>query len=206
MKKRTLSMILAAAMVAGSLMGCGGSTSASSAAQEPAAEAPAAEAPAAEAEAAPAAVEGTTYVLNVYCWNEEFKSRVKDHYPGYEEIDATTGKIGDVKVVWNITPNENNAYQNNLDENLLKQEEKAADEKIDLFLIEADYALKYVGTDFAMPIADVGITEDELANQYGYTKDVVTDANGVLRGVSWQGCPGAMIYSRDDAKEVFGSD
>ena len=206
MKKRTLSMILAAAMVAGSLMGCGGSTSASSAAQEPAAEAPAAEAPAAEAEAAPAEVEGTTSVLNVYCWNEEFKSRVKDHYPGYEEIDATTGKIGDVKVVWNITPNENNAYQNNLDENLLKQEEKAADEKIDLFLIEADYALKYVGTDFAMPIADLGITEDELANQYGYTKDVVTDANGVLRGVSWQGCPGVMIYSRDVAKEVFGSD
>ena len=206
MKKRTLSMILAAAMVAGSLMGCGGSTSASSAAQEPAAEAPAAEAPAAEAEAAPAEVEGTTSVLNVYCWNEEFKSRVKDHYPGYEEIDATTGKIGDVKVVWNITPNENNAYQNNLDENLLKQEEKAADEKIDLFLIEADYALKYVGTDFAMPIADLGITEDELANQYGYTKDVVTDANGVLKGVSWQGCPGVMIYSRDVAKEVFGSD
>ena len=68
MKKRTLSMILAAAMVAGSLMGCGGSTSASSAAQEPAAEAPAAEAPAAEAEAAPAEVEGTTSVLNVYCW------------------------------------------------------------------------------------------------------------------------------------------
>ena len=206
MKKRTLSMILAAAMVAGSLMGCGGSTSASGAAQEPAAEAPAAEAPAAEAEAAPAEVEGTTSVLNVYCWNEEFKSRMKDHYPGYEEIDATTGKIGDVKVVWNITPNENNAYQNNLDENLLKQEEKAADEKIDLFLIEADYALKYVGTDFAMPIADLGITEDELANQYGYTKDVVTDANGVLRGVSWQGCPGVMIYSRDVAKEVFGSD
>ena len=151
MKKRTLSMILAAAMVAGSLMGCGGSTSASSAAQEPAAEAPAAEAPAAEAEAAPAEVEGTTSVLNVYCWNEEFKSRVKDHYPGYEEIDATTGKIGDVKVVWNITPNENNAYQNNLDENLLKQEEKAADEKIDLFLIEADYALKYVDADATLP-------------------------------------------------------
>ena len=57
-----------------------------------------------------------------------------------------------------------------------------------------------------MPIADLGITEEDLANQYSYTKDVVTDSNGVLKGVSWQGCPGVMIYNREAAKEVFGSD
>lgn len=199
MKKRTLSLILATALVAGSLMGCGGGSSS----------APAAE-PAAEAEAEPAAeadaTEGASSVLNIYCWNEEFKTRVKDHYPGYEEVDATHGKIGDVAVVWNITPNENNAYQNNLDEALLKQADAAQDDKVDMFLIEADYALKYVGTDYTMPVADLGITDDELANQYGYTKDVVTDANGALKGVSWQGCPGVMIYNREAAKEVFGSD
>jgi len=50
------------------------------------------------------------------------------------------------------------------------------------------------------------LTEEELANQYQYTKDVVTDGNGVLRGVSWQGCPGVLIYNREAAKEVFGSD
>ena len=45
MKKRTLSLILATAMVAGSLVGCGGGSAASSApAEEPAAEAGAAEA------------------------------------------------------------------------------------------------------------------------------------------------------------------
>ena len=141
MKKRALSLILATAMVAGSLVACGGSTGAAS--SEPAAE-----------------------------WNEEFKTRVKDHYPGYEEVDATHGKIGDIEVVWNITPNENNAYQNNLDEALLKQDEAAANDKVDLFLIEADYALKYVGSDYTMPIADLGITEEDLANQYSYTKDV----------------------------------
>ena len=164
---------------------------------------PAAEAEA-ETEAETEAEEGS--VLNVYCWNEEFKTRVKDHYPGYEEVDATHGKIGDIEVVWNITPNENNAYQNNLDEALLKQEEAAANDKVDLFLIEADYALKYVGSDYTMPIADLGIQEDELADQYGYTKDVVTDSNGALKGVSWQGCPGVMIYNREAAKEVFGTD
>ena len=145
-----------------------------------------------------AAEEGDT--LNIYCWNEEFKSRITDHYPGYEEIDATTGKIGDVTVQWNITPNQDNAYQNNLDEALLNGA------GVDLFLVEADYALKYVGTEFAMPVADLGITEDELANQYQYTKDIVTDADGNLKGVSWQGCPGVLIYNREAAKEVFGTD
>ena len=200
-------MILAAAMVAGSLMGCGGSTSASSAAQEPAAEAPAAEAPAAEAEAAPAEVEGTTSVLNVYCWNEEFKSRVKDHYPGYEEIDATTGKIGDVKVVWNITPNENNAYQNNLDENLLKQEEKAADEKIDLFVADQDFLRDYVESGWSMDVVGgVGLLKEELADQFLYTQQMATDSEGVLKAVSWQATPGVFAYRRSIARKVLGTD
>ena len=145
-------------------------------------------------------------VLNIYCWNEEFKSRLTDHYPGYEVIDGTTGKIGDVTVNWLITPNEENAYQNRLDELLLAQDSAAADDKIDLFLVEADYALKYVDTDYTMPIKDLGITDDELKDQYQYTKDVVTDSNGVLKGVSWQGCPGVLIYNREAAKEVFGTD
>lgn len=57
-----------------------------------------------------------------------------------------------------------------------------------------------------MPVADLGITEDEVADQYQYTKDVMTDADGNLKGLSWQGCPGTMIYRRDIAKEVFGTD
>ena len=145
-------------------------------------------------------------VLNIYCWNEEFKSRLTDHYPGYEEVDGTHGKIGDVDVVWNITPSDDNAYQNNLDETLLKQADAADDDKIDLFLVEADYALKYVNTDYAMPIKDLGITDDEIKDQYQYTKDVMTDSDGNLKGLSWQGCPGTMIYRRDIAKEVFGTD
>ena len=212
MKKKVLSALLATAMVATLLAGCGSQAAAPAA--EPAAEpaateeaAPAAEAeePAAEEEAAaPAADEGK--VLNIYCWNEEFKSRLISHYPGYEEVDGTTGKIGDVDVKWNITPSENNAYQNNLDATLLKQADAAADDKIDLFLVEADYALKYVDTDFTMSVTDLGLTDADLAEQYDYTKKIVTDSNGVLKGVSWQACPAIMFYNREIAKEVLGSD
>ena len=58
----------------------------------------------------------------------------------------------------------------------------------------------------SMALADLGISDADLANQYQYTKDIVTDSNGVLKGVSWQGCPGALFYNREAAIEVLGTD
>lgn len=207
MKKKVLCTLLATTMVAGMFAGCGGGADASdagaSSGSETNAEAGATDAGADDAGTA-ASEEGK--IFNIYCWNEEFKTRLTDHYPGYEVIDATTGKIGDVTVQWNVTPSDDGAYQNNLDATLLEQANAATDEKIDMFLIEADYALKYVDTDYVMPVADLGITDADLANQYQYTKDVVTDSNGVLKGLSWQGCPGVLFYNREAAKEVLGTD
>ena len=209
MKKKALSTLLAVSMVAGMVTGCGSSADQTAASTDTATTTSATEA-AATTETTAATVDETPTdegkVLNVYCWNDEFQRRVKAHYPGYEEVDATHGKIGDVEVVWNITPNADNAYQNNLDEALVNQESASADDKVDLFLIEADYALKYVDSEYTMPVADLGITDADTADQYQYTKDIVTDSNGVLKGLSWQGCPGVMFYSREIAKEVFGTD
>lgn len=194
MKKKLLSVLLSTAMVAALLVGCG--------TEEPVAseDGGATSEPVASDEVVE---EGK--VLNIYCWNEEFKSRVTDHYPGYVEVDGTTGTIGDVTVMWNITPSADNAYQNNLDETLLGQADAAADDKIDIFLVEADYAGKYVNTDYSLALSELGITDADLANQYQYTQDVVTDTNGNLKGSSWQGCPGVLIYSRAVAEEVLGT-
>ncbi|MCI5610423.1 MAG: ABC transporter substrate-binding protein [Roseburia sp.] len=209
MKKKALSTLLAVSMVAGMVTGCGSSADQTTASTDTATTTSATEAAATTETTAATVAETPTdegKVLNVYCWNDEFQRRVKAHYPGYEEVDATHGKIGDVEVVWNITPNADNAYQNNLDEALVNQESASADDKVDLFLIEADYALKYVDSEYTMPVADLGITDADTADQYQYTKDIVTDSNGVLKGLSWQGCPGVMFYSREIAKEVFGTD
>ena len=203
MKKRIVSLLVLATMTATMFAGCGGSDAATteapadSAAAEDTAEA---DAPAAELPA------DTGTVLNIQCWNDEFQSRLKSHYPGYEEVDATHGKIGDVEVVWTITPSTDNAYQNNLDEALLNQESAAADDKVDLFLVEADYALKYVDTDYAMALADLGITDADLADQYTYTQSIVTDSKGKLKGSSWQACSAGLIYNREAAKEILGTD
>lgn len=141
MKKKALSTLLAVSMVAGMVTGCGSSADQTAASTDTATTTSATATEAAATTETTATVAETPTdegkVLNVYCWNDEFQRRVKAHYPGYEEVDATHGKIGDVEVVWNITPNADNAYQNNLDEALVNQESASADDKVDLFLIEA---------------------------------------------------------------------
>ena len=199
MKKRIVSLVALATMTATMFAGCG-SSDANGGKTDGAASSEGTDA--ANVELA----EDTGKVLNIQCWNDEFQSRLKDHYKDYEEVDATHGKIGDVEVVWTITPSTDNAYQNNLDEALLKQESASADEKVDLFLVEADYALKYVDTDYAMALADLGISDSDLADQYKYTQDIVTDSNGKLKGSSWQACSAGLIYNREAAKEVLGTD
>ena len=200
---RLLSLVSIGAMIV-PLAACG--SAAEPAATSAAASTSAASTSAASTSAASTSAAASDDVLRIQCWNEEFKSRITDHYPGYEEVDATHGKIGDVTVEWVITPNDNNGYQNNLDKVLLENADKPDSEKTDMFLVEADYALKYVNSDYTMPIKDLGITDDEIADQYKYTHDVVTDADGVLKGLTWQGCPGVLIYNREAAKAALGTD
>ncbi|MDC7124423.1 MAG: carbohydrate ABC transporter substrate-binding protein [Spirochaetales bacterium] len=140
-------------------------------------------------------------VLNIYCWNEEFQVRFNKYF-------AEKGLVPDgVTVNWIVTPNEGNAYQNKLDEALLQQENAAANDKVDIFLVEADYALKYVDTPYTLDVNNViGLTDADLSKQYQYTKDIMTDSNGVLKGVSWQACPGGFIYRRSIVKDVLGTD
>lgn len=90
MKKKVLSALLSATLVVSMLAGCGGNDTP---AQSSAPESSSAQESSASSEVA-ATEEGS--VLNIYCWNEEFKTRVTDHYPGYTEVDATHGTIGDV--------------------------------------------------------------------------------------------------------------
>ena len=191
--KKVVSVLLSATMAA-SLAACGGSSDGAAAAATSAAAA-ATSAAAAETAAA-ASDEGK--VLNIQCWNTEFASRLADHYPGFvanDKDDVTKGgKIGDVTVNFIITPSDDNAYQNNLDSILPGNADASADDKVDIFLMEADYALKYVNSDVTMPLSDLGISDSDLSDQFQYTKDIVTDSTGALKGASWQACSAGLIY------------
>ena len=192
---RFISTLAAAAMVV-PMAACGSSSEAAASTAAAAAGSAASDASGSE--------EGS--VLNIQAWNEEFKSRMEDHYPGYQKVDDTTGKIGDVTVKWTITPSDDNAYQNNLDAVLPGNADASPDDKVDIFLMEADYALKYVNSDVTMNLADLGITDADLSDQFDYTKDIVKDENGNIKGSSWQACSAGLIYNRQAAKDVLGTD
>ena len=184
--KKAFSLLLALIMVL-SLVACGAKEEAP-ATQAPAAEAPAAEAPAAEA---PAAEEGK--VFRIYAWNEEFKGYFEKYYEVPEGIT----------VEWVINPSDGGVYQDKLDEALLNQANASDDEKIDLFLAEADYILKYTDSEYTQDITALGVTD--FSNTYEYTVQAASDSNGVVKGVSFQCCPSALIYRRSIAEEVLGT-
>ena len=94
--------------------------------------------------------------------------------------------------------------QEKLDQALLNQENAAADDKVDLFLAEADYIQKYTGSDFTQDVTKLGVTD--FSNTYAYTVQCASDANGVVKGVSFQCCPAALIYRRSIAQDVLGTD
>ena len=146
-------------------------------------------------------------VLNILCWNDKLIKSVTDYYPDYEKIDDITGKIGDVEVHWIVISQKDDAYENELDIVLPGNVDALPEDKIDLFFVEADDASKYANSYYTLEVVnDIGVAEALLDNQYPYTKDIMTDVNGALRGVTWQGNPGVMVYRRDIAKRVWGTD
>ena len=195
MKKRLLAGAMAVASIAALLAGCGGSGSSQAAG---------------DATANTASAEGQ--VINIYSWNDEFRTRLEAVYPEVDHTsdDGTVTYLKDgTEIHWVINPNQDGVYQQKLDEALLNQATAAADDKIDIFLSETDYVYKYTDADadVAMPLTDLGIDPDtDLADQYPFTKTTASDQNGVQRSSTWQCCPGLLVYRRDIAKDVFGTD
>ena len=151
-------------------------------------------------------------VINIWSWNDEFKTRLQDFYPEVESTSSdgtvTTLKDG-TEIHWTENPNQDGVYQDKLDEALGRQMDADADDRIDLFLAETDYLVKYIDADIdvAIPLETLGIDPDtDLADQYQYTKDAATSADGLQRATSWQACPGLFIYRRSIAQDVWGTD
>ena len=151
-------------------------------------------------------------VINIYSWNDEFRQRLEAVYPEVKETskDGTVTTLKDgTEIHWIINPNQDGVYQQKLDEALMNRADASADDKVDIFLSETDYVYKYTdaAADVAMPLTDLGIDPDkDLADQYDFTKTTASDADGVQRGSTWQCCPGLLVYRRDIAKDVFGTD
>jgi hypothetical protein len=195
MKKKVVSGLLCAVMVASLTAGCGAKNTQT---QETTKGNATAETTSKGADAKKEEPGKEGKVVNIYVWNDEFKARYEDYYASKLPAGYTVNFV--------TTPSENNAYQNALDEALLNQADAKADDKVDMFLVEADYILKYVNSDSTLDLKEVGITEQDMSKQFDYTKVIAQDTKGAQKGISWQGCPGLYIYRRSIAKEVLGTD
>ena len=184
MKKKTVAVLLTAAVIAGTM---GGTASIVRADEE-------------------------GKVINIYSWNDEFRQRLEAVYPEVQETskDGTVTTLKDgTEIHWIINPNQDGVYQQKLDEALMNQADASADDKVHIFLSETDYVYKYTDAeaDVAMSLTDLGIDPDkDLADQYDFTRVTASDADGVQRGSTWQCCPRLLVYRRDIAKDVFGTD
>ncbi len=127
----------------------------------------------------------------IYAWNEEFKG----FFEAYVQ-DALIAEGYAPQFV--INPSDNGVYQQKLDEALL------GDAQVDMFLAEADYIQKYADSEYTQDITKIGVTD--FSNAYEYTVKAASDADGVVKGVSFQCCPSALIYRRSIAKDVLGTD
>jgi hypothetical protein len=135
-------------------------------------------------------------VLNLYGWNEELKMYMEDYY-------LVDKPISDAEVNWIITSGTYD-YQLRLDAALVSETYADDDDKIDLYLAETNYILKYVDTPYAVPITALGISENELANQYPYTRALATGTDGIIRATSYTATPVVTAYRRSIADDVLG--
>lgn len=174
MKKRILAAVIAAATVL-SLAGCKNDGGNSS-------------------EPAKTTNDGTK--LRIACWNYEFA----EYFHAFYEDKLPSG----VTVEWVQFPNDGTNYQDNLDRLLKDNVDASADEKIDMFLAEADYIKKYVDGDYSLDVKSIGVTN--TSNAYQYVLDAATTESGVLKGVSFQACPGGVIVRKSIAADVFDMD
>lgn len=137
MKKKVVSILLAAIVAAGTAA-CGSGTDAN--ADNSADVTTNAEAGGdADTKGGTDANEGK--VINIYSWNNEFSQRVQAVYSEVKETsaDGTVTYLNDgTEIHWIINPNQDGVYQQKLDEALLNQADAAADDKVDIFLSETD--------------------------------------------------------------------
>ena len=227
MKKRILAAVLATASILGTVAGCdsnntsstGNTESKNDSTTSSTTEGESKTDESSEEEKEPVYSNGGK-VLTIYAWNEEFKGFFEKYYQGLpwdvkdaegnvietKKFDKAPGleTLKDVEVKWVINPSEGGVYQQKLDQALKGQADAAADDKIDFFLAEADYILKYTDSEYTLDTSLIGV--ETADTQYKYTVQAASDSKGKVKGVSFQCCPSALIYRRSIAKDVLGTD
>lgn len=153
--------------------------------EEPAVEEPVAEEEVVVEEVDPASFEGE---FDVWAFNEEvsgFAEKFMEVYPN-------------VKVNTTIIPFEE--YPTKV-ETVLGSGKGVPD----VFVGEIQWVKKWVEGEAWLDLSSTYNADELAASIVEYVKDVARDADGNLRGLSWQATPGAVFYRRSMAEKYFGT-
>lgn len=203
--KRTLALVACMAISATAFVGCGDEESSSTSSSESSSEAESSAAESSEGESSAAessAAEGEfTYSgslptgegkMTILCWTPDDVNAMLDMWK------ADTGYTDDQINFVNFSVGGGEAAAQ-YDQYFLGGDD------VDLFMVEADWALKYINDDsLTAPMSDLGFTDADFAGQYAYTMDIGKDSKGVIKGVSWQAAPGGWCYRTDLADTYLG--
>lgn len=149
-------------------------------------------------------------VLTIWTSNDEL-ARLISYIPNFTFINGGyTGYIDATPVLLKIVPapNADGDYSLSLKHRLEQEQlgEIPENECIDIYLIEDSYAYDLINSSHSLPLEEIGITDEDTAQMYPYTKQLGTDENGALKAVAWQANPVAFAYRRSMAREVLGTD
>lgn len=140
-------------------------------------------------EAAETNNDGTEFT--VMTWNTEFTGFVENYYLKDNPLpDGVTWN----PVTFGVGGGEASQYFDQYME---------SGKDLDMFCLEADFALTYLDSDKTTSLEAIGINESELDGQYAYTKDLGKDSSGVLKATSFQACPGGFAYRADLAEKYL---
>ncbi len=133
--------------------------------------------------------------LYIYAANDEIKARMALFYERYPEYSNM------VTVVNMGMGTTDRKYLEKIDELY-----KAGGEKVPSLVVADESVMhKFVSDyDYYIPMSEVGITDEEYANAYDFTKEFAT-IDGKLMGVAWTASPGVLMYRADIAEKVLGT-
>lgn len=208
MKKKLVSVLLATALVASTMAGCGKTAGSDPAATEGTeSEAPTEEVETTEPEASEAPIVEDVAKMEApstdgwdeskkiyfYSWNDEFGSRMQyvlDAYPEYADY---------VEYVNLGISGTDGTYQTAIDTLIDNNDEKFPS----IIAADNDVAKYWTESDKSLAMSEIGITPEMYANAYDFSKQYAA-YDGELKALTWQATPGCFLYRTDIAEEVLG--
>ena len=124
-------------------------------------------------------------------WNEDFKNLMETYF-----VPRHPALMEHVRLEW--VTEEINSYRSNV------QRQLAAGEQIDLFLGDNEMAPFFAEDKNVATLAQVGIRDDDLSKQYGFSRILGSDVNGVQKGSAFTAEPGILLYRTDYAEQYLG--